>query len=71
MMNIDIQNRINHIKLGYTRCLAPVFEAIINSIHAIQEAKVGNGTIDITLERVTEGVLGKDWARRSAAWGPA
>jgi hypothetical protein len=62
MMNIDIQNRINNIKLGYTRCLAPVFEAIINSIHAIQEAKVSNGIIDITLERATEGVLGKDWA---------
>jgi len=62
MMNIDIQNRINNIKLGYTRCLAPVFEAIINSIHAIQEAKSGTGTIDITLVRATEGVLGKDWA---------
>ena len=62
MMNIDIQNRINNIKLGYARCLAPVFEAIINSIHAIQEAKVGNGTINITVERATEGVLGKDWA---------
>src|SRR5262245_60168840 len=62
MMDIDIRGRINNTKLGYTRCLAPVFEAIINSIHAIQEAKDGNGAIDIMLERATEGVLGKDWA---------
>lgn len=62
MMDIDIRGRINNTKLGYTRCLAPLFEAIINSIHTIQEAKSGTGTIDITLERAKEGVLGKDWA---------
>jgi hypothetical protein len=62
MMDIDIRGRINNTKLGHGRCLAPVFEAIVNSIHSIQEAKIGNGKIDITLERATEGVLGKDWA---------
>lgn len=62
VMDIDIRGRINNTKLGYTRCLAPVFEAIVNSIHAIQEANTGIGAIDITIERATDGVIGKDWA---------
>ena len=61
-MDIDLRGRINNTKLGYGRCLAPLFEAIVNSIHAIQEAGVKDGTIDIMLERDTAGVLDKEWA---------
>ena len=61
-MEIDLRGRLNNVKLAHSRCLAPLFEAVVNSIHAIHERGEDRGTIAITVERTTEGVLAKDWA---------
>lgn len=39
------------MNLPYSKALMPVFEAIINSIHAIEEAAISNGHIKILIER--------------------
>ena len=36
-MQIDIKGKINEKKLGYSNTLLPLFEAIVNSIQAIEE----------------------------------
>jgi hypothetical protein len=49
-MHIDLKGRISNTKLPYTGCLMPLFEAIVNSIHAIEDVG-GRGTIHVTIER--------------------
>lgn len=50
-MGIDIAGRLNKIKLGRTKALYPLFEAIINAIDAIRESKRADGKIIIQVER--------------------
>jgi hypothetical protein len=50
-MNIDIAGRVRNTELAYSNCLLPLFEAIINSIHAIEDAKCKSGRIGIFIER--------------------
>src|SRR5438270_578592 len=50
-MDIDLRGRVNNTKLTPTNCLLPLFEAIINSIHAIEEKGKIRGSIEITIER--------------------
>ena len=57
-MDIDLRGRVNNTKLAPTNCLLPLFEAIINSIHAIEEKGKIRGSIEITIERDhSQGVL--------------
>src|SRR5271166_1614285 len=60
-MEIDLRDRINNAKLGYRRCLVPLFEAIANSVQAIQDLGTPHGAIDIFVERDMAGVLDEDW----------
>jgi hypothetical protein len=49
-MEIDIKGKITEKKLAYNNTLLPLFEAIVNSIHAIEEdsaTKPGIVEIDI------------------------
>lgn len=50
-ISIDLKGRIKSFKLADRNTLLPLFEAIINSIHAIEDAKIPNGKIDIDLSR--------------------
>lgn len=51
-MNIDLPGRIRNTKLPHSHGLSPVFEAIINSIHAIAEtANPRQGQIWINIQR--------------------
>ncbi len=50
-IGVDLKGRVKSVKLAYSNCLLPLFEAIINSIDAIQDAKNGNGEISIHIER--------------------
>ena len=50
-IGVDLKGRVKSVKLAYTNCLLPLFEAIINSIDAIQDANNGNGNISIYIER--------------------
>ena len=50
-MNIDLVGRIRNTKLAARNGLMPLFEAIVNSIIAIQEAQRQDGRIEIQIER--------------------
>ncbi|MTJ14193.1 hypothetical protein FJR11_16715 [Anabaena sp. UHCC 0187] len=50
-MDISLEGRVNNIPLPESKSLFPLFEAVINSIHAIEDRKISNGFIDITLIR--------------------
>jgi len=50
-MDVDIIGRVGNVKLSRSRCLQPLFEAIMNSLHAIEEAQVADGRIEIRIER--------------------
>ena len=53
-MDIDLKGRVNiNTSLPYSRCLLPLMEAIVNSLHAIDEAGEKCGRIDIFIERDT------------------
>src|SRR5262249_22219915 len=51
-MDFDLPGRIKNTKLPYSGALLPLFEAIINSIHAVDETpNPENGNIRVHLER--------------------
>jgi hypothetical protein len=37
-IGIDLKGRVNRLKLAERNMLLPVFEAVVNSIHAIEDA---------------------------------
>ena len=60
-MKIDIEGRVKNVNLPYSKALHPLFETIINSIHAIEERGQGNGYVNITIERDTsQSVIDED-----------
>jgi hypothetical protein len=51
-MDFDLPGRIKNTKLPFSGALLPVFEAVVNSIHAVAEAPhPENGLIRVHLER--------------------
>lgn len=52
-MKTDVAGRVRNVNLPASRPLLPLFEAIINSIQAIEDAKEPNGAITITITRDT------------------
>ncbi|MDE0471368.1 MAG: ATP-binding protein [Ekhidna sp.] len=51
-MQIDIKGKINEKKLAYSNTLLPLFEAVINSIQAIEEESATNpGIIEVSIIR--------------------
>jgi len=58
-MQIDIKGKINEKKLAYSNTLLPLFEAIVNSIQAIEENKV-KGLIQIDISRLNQTQLQLD-----------
>tara|TARA_A100001391_G_C5081160_1_gene280032 strand:+ start:270 stop:2303 length:2034 start_codon:yes stop_codon:yes gene_type:complete len=60
-MKIDIRGRVDNLKLSPSQGLRPVFEAIANSIHAIEDRPDAQGKIRISFRRATDqGVLHED-----------
>lgn len=60
-MEIDIKGKINEKKLAYSNTLLPLFEAIINSIQAIEEGSATNpGIIEIDIIRYNQTELNFD-----------
>lgn len=51
-MEIDLIGRIKNAPNFYSKPLMPIFEAIVNSIHAIEDTKQENGYINVYIERV-------------------
>lgn len=57
-MEIDIRGKINEKKLAFNNTLLPLFEAVVNSIHAIEERGDNQpGLITITLGRSKQSEL--------------
>jgi hypothetical protein len=50
LMLIDLRGRVSNVRLGASSCLQPLFEAIVNSIDAIDESG-GHGQIDVYIDR--------------------
>jgi hypothetical protein len=50
-MDIDVVGRLKNTKLPLSKPLLPLFEAVVNSIHAIEDAGVQDGRITITIQR--------------------
>lgn len=48
---VDLQGLVDSISLGESRNLLPLFEAVVNSIHAIQEREIPDGKITIEVMR--------------------
>lgn len=50
-MKTDVRRKVANVELNGTRCLQPLFEAIMNAIHAVQEAKVKDDRIVLEVTR--------------------
>lgn len=53
-IGIDLKGRVKRLQLAERNMLLPVFEAIVNSIHAIEDTKVPSGKIEITIQRTPQ-----------------
>jgi len=58
-MRTDVLGRVKNINLPASKPLFPLFEAIINSIHAIEDTGESKGQIDIKIIRETSGLFSK------------
>jgi hypothetical protein len=56
-IGIDLKGRVNRLKLAERNMLLPLFEAIVNSIHAIEDIKNPKGEINIKLVRTSQSSL--------------
>lgn len=56
-IGIDLKGRVNRLNLTGRNMLLPVFEAIVNSIHAIEDVKILNGEIEIEIIRTSQASL--------------
>jgi hypothetical protein len=50
-MKVNLVGRVKNMTLPTSKALMPLYEAIVNSIHSIEEAGVLDGWIRITIER--------------------
>lgn len=50
-MQVDIVGRIRNLQLPVTQPLIPLFECLVNSIEAIEDAGISDGRIDVYLGR--------------------
>jgi hypothetical protein len=50
-MKLNFQGRIANVNLAYNRALSPLFEAVVNSIHAIEDARQSAGEIRVRILR--------------------
>ena len=53
-MKVDLAYRVEKTQLSPRRCLLPLFEAIVNSMQAIEEAKRASGQVTISIVRDTK-----------------
>lgn len=53
-IGIDLKGRVNRLRLAERNMLLPVFEAVVNSIHAIEDAKISDGKIEIEIKRTAQ-----------------
>ncbi|HEY5086605.1 MAG TPA: hypothetical protein VII66_04515 [Gemmatimonadaceae bacterium] len=59
-MQIDLAGQVNAFRLAVTKALLPLFEAVVNSVQAVEERNPENGLIEITIRRSSLFVGGDD-----------
>lgn len=62
VLQTSLVGRVSNYPLPVSKALLPLFEAVVNSIHAIEELGRKDGRIDVIIERVAQGRLIKDIA---------
>lgn len=50
-MKIELEGRIRNTHLPFNKALHPLFEAVVNSIEAIEEREIKDGYVNIDIER--------------------
>ena len=50
-MKLNFQGRISNVNLAFNRALSPLFEAVVNSIHAIEDIPKSDGEISVRILR--------------------
>ena len=61
LLQTNLKGRLRNTSLPRTHGLLPVFEAVVNSIHSIEEAgNISDGVIELKIERSTQANLGLD-----------
>jgi len=56
-MKTDVAGRVKNTSLAASRPLLPLYEAVVNSVEAIQDAENKKGRIEITILRDTQHLL--------------
>jgi uncharacterized protein YeaO (DUF488 family) len=51
MFKVHLANRVANTRLSLAKGMIPIFEAIMNSAHAIQERRIAGGRVDVYLKR--------------------
>ena len=64
-MNTDVAGRVRNVELPASKPLLPLFEAIINSIQAVEDAREQHGRIEIEVVREA-GIFGEGEERSLA-----
>ena len=59
-MKIDLEGRVRNIRLSSSDSLLPLLEAVVNAIHAVEDAGVSNGVIEVRCVRSNEPMLIED-----------
>ena len=57
-MNTDVAGRVRNVQSPASKPLLPLFEAIMNSIHAIEDSKATHGQIEIEILRDAQTLFG-------------
>src|SRR4051812_23931364 len=66
-MHLDVVGKVLHTPLASANGLHPLFEAIVNSIHAIEDCELatkGRGKIEISILRDTSQAIMGEWDSR-------
>ena len=50
-MYVSLEGRVSNMELSASKALLPLFEAIVNSIHAIEDRNIDNGYINVNIIR--------------------
>lgn len=67
-LELDLRGRLRNFKLPASRALVPLFESIVNSLRAIDEAGDAQGSI--TIEVIRSGQTALDLVNQTPVLGP-
>lgn len=69
-MDTDVEHQVRGTRIPKTRPLMPVFEAIVNSIHAIEDGAVSQGLIRVEVLRAAAPRAGENLSLQHVDAGP-